>query len=51
MSAATLKKLLDEDPVMGYAVQMLISRVYFNRYIETMRKLQSIVMNLPLEST
>jgi len=35
--------------MMGYTLQTQISRIYFNRYIQTMKKLQSIVMNLPLE--
>jgi len=50
IKAATLKKLLDDDPIMGYAIQTLISRVYFKRYVETMRKLQSIVQSIPLEA-
>ena len=50
IKAATLKKLMDEDLVMGYAIQTLISRVYFKRYIDTMRKLQSIVQSIPLEA-
>jgi len=51
IESATLKELMDDDPMMGYTIQTQISRVYFNRYVETMRKLQSIVMNLPLEMT
>ena len=39
IKARTLKKLMDADLVMGYAVQTLISRVYFKRYVETMGKL------------
>jgi len=35
---------------MGYAIQTLVSRVYFKRYIDTMRKLQSIVQSIPLEA-
>ena len=30
--------------------QAYISTAYFNRYIDTMNKLQAIVMNLPTES-
>ena len=41
---------MDEDLLMGYTIQTQISRIYFNRYIQTMKKLQSIVMNLPLET-
>lgn len=46
---AVLKRLMDEDLTMGYRLQTRISEVYFNRYNEAMKKLQSIVMNIPLE--
>lgn len=48
--ASVLKDLMDRDPKMGYALQSRISEIYFNRYVETMKKLQAIVMNLPLET-
>jgi len=44
-----LKGLMDEEPLMGYAIQSEISQIYFKRYIETMKKLQAIVMNIPIE--
>ena len=50
LDAATLKELMDRDLVMGYAIQTQISRLYFKRYLDTMKKLQAIVMNLPIES-
>ncbi len=50
IEAATLKKLMDEDLVMGYALQTMISQIYFKRYIETMNKLQAIVQTLPIEA-
>jgi CRP-like cAMP-binding protein len=50
LDAATLKALMDKDLVMGYAIQTQISRIYFNRYLDTMKKLQSIVLNLPIET-
>jgi CRP-like cAMP-binding protein len=49
MRAATLKKLLDEDPALGYAVQTVISRAYFRRYIETAQKLQAVLLTMPVE--
>ena len=49
IESATLKELMDQDLLMGYTIQTQISRIYFNRYIDTMNKLQSVVMNLPLE--
>ena len=50
IEASTLKKLLDDDLVMGYALQSMISRIYFTRYVETMNKLQAIVQSIPLET-
>ncbi|MEJ2189169.1 MAG: cyclic nucleotide-binding domain-containing protein [Acidobacteriota bacterium] len=50
IEASTLKKLMDDDPLMGYAIQTLVSRVYFKRYIDTMQKLQAIVQSIPLEA-
>lgn len=49
VEAATLKELMDRDLVLGYTIQTQISRIYFHRYIDTMKKLQSIVFSLPLE--
>ena len=48
--ASILKELMGQDPVMGYAIQSLISRVYFQRYIDTMQKLQAVVQSIPLET-
>jgi len=50
IKAETLRKLMDDDLVMGYAIQTMVSRSYFKRYIDTMRKLQSIVQSIPLEA-
>lgn len=49
IESATLKELMDSDLVLGYTIQTQISRIYFHRYVDTMNKLQSIVLNLPLE--
>ena len=48
--AATLKGQLDDDPVLGYEVQTLISRVYFKRYLDTTQKLQAILRTMPIEA-
>ena len=48
--SSALKHLMDDDLVMGYGLQTRISEIYFNRYIDTMNKLQSIVRNIPMES-
>ena len=46
-----LKKLMEKDLKMGFPLQSRLSQIYFNRYIDTMQKLQAIVMNIPIEST
>ena len=50
VESAVLRGLMDRDRLMGYALQSRISEIYFGRYIDTMKKLQSIVMNIPIES-
>ncbi len=50
VKSSALKSLMDRDPRLGYTLQGYISTSYFNRYIDTMKKLQSIVMNLPVEA-
>ena len=50
IKSATLKRLLDEDPVLGYTIQTLVSRVYFKRYLETMKKLQTVVSAISLKA-
>jgi CRP-like cAMP-binding protein len=50
IKSGALKSLMDDDLVVGYALQSRISEVYFNRYIEAMQKLQAIVMNIPIQS-
>jgi CRP-like cAMP-binding protein len=49
MRAATLKKLLDDDPPLGYAVQTLISRVYFRRYLNTAQRLHAVLRTMPID--
>ncbi len=50
IESLVLRDLMDKDLPMGYAMQRRISHIYFNRYLETMRKLQAMVLSLPIES-
>lgn len=50
ISVSALRTIMDRDPHIGYSIQSAISKIYFKRYIETMKKLQTIVMNIPMES-
>jgi len=48
IDAKVLKRLLDADLRLGYAVQAYILGVYFRRYIDAVTKLQAVVHSLPL---
>ena len=48
ISVEALRVVMDEDPRIGYVIQSRISEIYFRRYIETMEKLQAIVVNIPM---
>ena len=50
IEAVALSDLMDEDLRMGYAMQRRLSQIYFNRYLNTMRKLQTVAMSLPVEA-
>ena len=43
---AALDDVLMEDPRLGYAIQSRISRYFFKRYLESMKRMQSIVMSI-----
>ena len=45
-----MKKLMERDERMGLHLQRHVATAYFNRYIDTMKKLQSIVMTIPVEA-
>lgn len=51
IEAKLLRRLMEEDLTMGFALQTQISKIYFKRYVDTMKKLQSIIMTMPLEGT
>jgi CRP-like cAMP-binding protein len=48
IDASALKHMMEDDLRAGYAIQTYISKTYFKRYIDTMSKLQAIIMNIPL---
>ena len=50
IEAVAFKNLMDKDLRMGYGMQRRISQIYFKRYLETMRKLQTIILSLPVEA-
>ena len=50
IDAAVLRRVMDDNCRMGYALQKHISDLYYKRCIETMHQLQAIVMSIPLEA-
>ena len=50
VEASVLKRLIRVDLKMGCALQTQISKIYFKRFVDAMRKLQAIVMNPPFET-
>ncbi len=50
INAETLKRVMDEDMSVGYPLQRMISRTYFKRYLDTMRKLQNVAEALALRA-
>lgn len=50
IDVGVMKKLMDRDERMGLYLQRHIANAYFNRYVDTMKKLQAIVRNIPLEA-
>lgn len=45
-----LRQILDENPVVGYAVQRRMSQIIFRRYLNSMERLQSVIQAIPMRS-
>ncbi len=50
ITVAALNRLMDRDMRLGLHLQRHVANAYFDRYIDTMQKLQAIVMNIPMEA-
>lgn len=49
ISGSALKELISDDCILGHALFQKLADTYFKRYIQSMEKLQAIVLNIPLE--
>ncbi|MEW6366967.1 MAG: cyclic nucleotide-binding domain-containing protein [Acidobacteriota bacterium] len=47
---AVLRRMMEEDPRMGYAIQLRISEIFFKRYVDALHKLQAILTKIPVEA-
>ncbi len=50
IDTTVLRRVMEEDPRIGFAVQKHISELYFKRYIDAMQKLGATMMSIPLEA-
>ena len=50
IETAVLRRMMEEDPRMGYAIQVRISEIFFKRYVDALQKLQAILMKIPVEA-
>ncbi|MFC1852091.1 Crp/Fnr family transcriptional regulator [candidate division CSSED10-310 bacterium] len=46
IEADALKKLMEEDTHLGFSLQTKISEIYFKRYIETIKVIKEVVLDL-----
>jgi CRP-like cAMP-binding protein len=44
-----LGHVLDENPVVGYALQKRVSAIFFKRYVQAMERLQTVAQALPVQ--
>lgn len=51
VESQALRRILDENPAIGYAVQRRISQVFFKRYVDAMERLRSVVLAVPMGPT
>jgi CRP-like cAMP-binding protein len=43
VESQVLRRLLEENPAMGYALQKKVSQVFFNRYVGAMERLRGVL--------
>jgi CRP-like cAMP-binding protein len=43
-----LRQVLEQNPVVGYAIQSRVSQIFFKRYVHAMERLETIMQAMPL---
>ena len=51
VEGVVLRNLLEENSLVGYAIQRKISQIFFKRYVDAMERLQTVVRAMPLGNT
>jgi len=44
-----LRHILDENPIVGYALQRRVSAIFFKRYVQAMERLQAVAQAIPVQ--
>jgi CRP-like cAMP-binding protein len=50
IEGSTLLQILDENPVVGCAVQRRVSQIFFKRYLNSLERLRSVIQAIPMRS-
>ena len=48
---ASFQRIMNDNLRMAYAIEKHIAELYYNRYIETMQKLEALMKTVPLQET
>lgn len=49
VEVGVFRRILDENPVVGYATQAKISQIFFKRYLDAMERLQAVMQAIPAD--
>jgi len=49
IDAGLLKRLMDQDPEIGYALETQIARIYYGRYTDAVKRLSGILTHIGVE--
>jgi len=49
LDGGELRKILDGNRVVGYAIQKRLSQIFFRRYLDAMERLQTVAQAIPWE--
>jgi CRP-like cAMP-binding protein len=46
-----LRQIIDQNPTVGCTMQRRVSQIIFNRYVNVMERLQTVVQSIPISAT
>jgi CRP-like cAMP-binding protein len=51
VDSQVLRRILDENSAIGYAVQRRVAEIFFNRYVNAMERLRTVALAVRMEPT